>query len=405
METIEQIGSFAGLAAVVGLAVLSALYFSQARDVRRLREWAGRAPERVDVPQVTQPRVVARPVPKPPAARPAGAAPPGTGTAAAASAAGAAPAVASGPAAATPAAALAQDTVVHPPPEAPGGGEPADSEPDDELGDGPEPDEELGPDDGAAEEAGPGDAPLEEDSGEYEPVEEDSGEFEAGDPVTGEDDLLPPDTGERPAFPPTPPPRPTIPIGGAGARPPGSILPPYEESRPGGRAARAAGGGGRGIMSSPGRAVAVVGGSILAIAVIAFGVLQLTGGDEETPDRAAQQQPAEESTAKAPRRDRPAGVDPKSVTVAVLNGTTVSGLAAQIGDTVERQGFQLGTVTNFIDQQRAESVVKYAPGAEREAAAVGRRLGIAQREPIDAESQGIAGDATVVVVVGADKTQ
>ncbi|MEA2481098.1 MAG: hypothetical protein QOJ07_3020 [Thermoleophilaceae bacterium] len=46
MRLIQEIGSYAGFAAVVGLAVLSALYFSQARDVRRLREWAGRAPER-----------------------------------------------------------------------------------------------------------------------------------------------------------------------------------------------------------------------------------------------------------------------------------------------------------------------------------------------------------------------
>src|SRR5437764_1246788 len=43
---VEQIGSLAGFAAVAGLAVLSALYFSQARDLKRLREWAGRAPER-----------------------------------------------------------------------------------------------------------------------------------------------------------------------------------------------------------------------------------------------------------------------------------------------------------------------------------------------------------------------
>ncbi|HEX5910547.1 MAG TPA: hypothetical protein VFY44_08635, partial [Thermoleophilaceae bacterium] len=64
-----------------------------------------------------------------------------------------------------------------------------------------------------------------------------------------------------------------------------------------------------------------------------------------------------------------------------------------------------GTVTNFNDQQRAESVVLYAPGAEREAAEVGRRLKISQREPIDAESQGVAGDATVAVVTGQDKTQ
>lgn len=41
-----NIGAIAGFAAIVGLAVLAMLYFSQARDVRRLREWAGREPER-----------------------------------------------------------------------------------------------------------------------------------------------------------------------------------------------------------------------------------------------------------------------------------------------------------------------------------------------------------------------
>jgi hypothetical protein len=46
LEIVQEIGAAAGLGAVVGLAVLSALYFSQARDVKRLREWAGRAPER-----------------------------------------------------------------------------------------------------------------------------------------------------------------------------------------------------------------------------------------------------------------------------------------------------------------------------------------------------------------------
>ena len=46
MELIEQIGAFAGLAAFLGLGVLAMLAFSQARDIRRLREWAGSAPER-----------------------------------------------------------------------------------------------------------------------------------------------------------------------------------------------------------------------------------------------------------------------------------------------------------------------------------------------------------------------
>jgi hypothetical protein len=46
LELIKEIGAIAGIGAFFGLAVLSLLYFSQARDVRRLREWAGRAPER-----------------------------------------------------------------------------------------------------------------------------------------------------------------------------------------------------------------------------------------------------------------------------------------------------------------------------------------------------------------------
>src|SRR4051794_25129549 len=43
---IEQYGAYAGFASVLGLAVLSLLYFAQAREVKRLREWAGRSPER-----------------------------------------------------------------------------------------------------------------------------------------------------------------------------------------------------------------------------------------------------------------------------------------------------------------------------------------------------------------------
>jgi LytR cell envelope-related transcriptional attenuator len=46
VELIKEIGAFAGLAAFFGLAVLAMLAFSQGRDIRRLRDWAGSAPER-----------------------------------------------------------------------------------------------------------------------------------------------------------------------------------------------------------------------------------------------------------------------------------------------------------------------------------------------------------------------
>src|SRR5918997_6753237 len=45
-DQVEKYGSYVGIAAFFGLAVLSLLYFAQAREVKRLREWAGRAPER-----------------------------------------------------------------------------------------------------------------------------------------------------------------------------------------------------------------------------------------------------------------------------------------------------------------------------------------------------------------------
>ncbi len=46
MELIKEIGSFAGLVAFIGLALVALLSFTHGRDIRRLREWAGSAPER-----------------------------------------------------------------------------------------------------------------------------------------------------------------------------------------------------------------------------------------------------------------------------------------------------------------------------------------------------------------------
>src|SRR3954452_17853339 len=79
-DRIEQYGSYAGHAAGFGLAVLSLLYFSQAREVKRLREWAGRAPERdadlqqrviADAQRRAQIQAPPGPAQRPPAAPPA----------------------------------------------------------------------------------------------------------------------------------------------------------------------------------------------------------------------------------------------------------------------------------------------------------------------------------------------
>src|SRR4051812_50054148 len=56
-DQVEKYGAYVGVASFLGLAVLSLLYFAQAREVRRLRDWAGRAPERA---QELEARVVAQ---------------------------------------------------------------------------------------------------------------------------------------------------------------------------------------------------------------------------------------------------------------------------------------------------------------------------------------------------------
>jgi hypothetical protein len=136
----------------------------------------------------------------------------------------------------------------------------------------------------------------------------------------------------------------------------------------------------------------------------AYGVIQLTQDDDGTP--ASQSSPGDDSAGNASGEQQPkqgGAIKPANVTVAVLNGTTVPGLAATLSDEVGAAGFKVGTITNFSDQQLAESVVQYARGHEAEARAVSRRLGIDQREPINPSSQALAGDATVIVIAGADK--
>jgi hypothetical protein len=46
LDVLKDIGAFAGLAAFFGVAILALLSFTQGRDIRRLRDWAGSAPER-----------------------------------------------------------------------------------------------------------------------------------------------------------------------------------------------------------------------------------------------------------------------------------------------------------------------------------------------------------------------
>ena len=96
------------------------------------------------------------------------------------------------------------------------------------------------------------------------------------------------------------------------------------------------------------------------------------------------------------------------VNVAVLNGTTIPGLAREVGTKLQTAGFKLGTVTNATDQARSATVVAYQPGHVNEAQAVARLIHVGSDavKPIDQSTAVVAGqDAFVVVTVGADQSQ
>jgi hypothetical protein len=139
-------------------------------------------------------------------------------------------------------------------------------------------------------------------------------------------------------------------------------------------------------------AIAVV-GLFVIVGAAAKGVTQLIGGDNSGNAQANNGSPTRHGAA----------VNPGNVSVAVLNATTVPGLAAALSDQIAAAGFKKGTINDYSDKQLAESVVQYAPGRQADAKAVGRRFGITQLEPVTANARALAGDATVIVIAGADE--
>jgi hypothetical protein len=151
--------------------------------------------------------------------------------------------------------------------------------------------------------------------------------------------------------------------------------------------------------------VLAVAGVLVLGAAAAIGVPKLVNGSNDNGSSSSANTASKSKTSTSKKPVTPTA--PDKITVAVLNGTSIPGLAAQVGDRVDAEGFTLGTVSNASQTQgqRANSVAMYASGHRRDAQQVARKLNIREVSRIDSGSQQIAGDASVVVIVGTDKTQ
>ena len=431
-DVVERIGSYAGYASIVGLGVLALLYFSQAREVRRLREWAGRAPERdaevgARVTADAQRRVVAQPLaPSSTAAQqaaqqraaataavyasvgaqPPGAPPPPGQLARPATAPGA-------PAAGAPAAGAPAPGAVPAPPAAPGAPAPA-------------PPPTGAPPTGAP---APGTVPAATPA----PAASTGTQTPAVSPA--------PAPGARPVVtatptatptPPVPPPAATAAARVAaqsrpvGAPPHGSASQDTTESaaaRPGPLPYMPATGPveeedeGRFGMSG-GRVAAIVGGAVTVIVVAVLVVVLTRGGETPPPPNDFGNAPSAQEPADTPgAADEPASsgsgassssaltsAERRATNVAVLNGTTQTGLARSVGDEIQKEGFKIGGVATNADQSVPTTIIAFTPGNERAAREVAKIIGVDSGSVQAADANTIvAAEADVVVTVGADK--
>jgi hypothetical protein len=420
---IEHYGAYAGIAAVFGLGILSLLYFAQAREVKRLREWAGRAPERAAelearVTADAQRRVApAAPVaPRPtapatPAAQQAGP-PPTPGIAApatvAAAAAGATATTVAKPGAPAPQNGTGSNAAVPPP-----GTEvkPADAK-DGEAKDGEakKPDEAAAPAAGEPKPFGPEPKPAE--TGDKPPVPAATAAAAAGAAAAGAAGAAPAASpgataGPAPAAS-TPPPAAPPPARPAPLRAPmpSASLPPRT---PAGARPRTDGGDGR----SRGRLAAIVGAAVGVIAVLVVaGILIFGGGgDKPAPKPNTVAQPTTDTAASGASTPAkaPVKLNRKTVPLAVLNGTTVTGLARGAADKLTAKGYnEPNVVTNdTTNQQRPTTQVYYEAKAHAAALDVAKILGVptSQVKPMDANARALADRAQVAVFVGGDKAQ
>ena len=152
-------------------------------------------------------------------------------------------------------------------------------------------------------------------------------------------------------------------------------------------------------LQIPWRGGAVVVAAVATVAVVVAVVIALASPDKQRGATPPAQEPPAQTTPVHP---------PKRTTVAVLNGTTITGLARSVADRLLGSGFREGVVTNDTsNQSRAVTTIYYEPGYREEAqtAAGCLQVRLDRIHPMDANARVAADRADIVVFIGADKAR
>jgi hypothetical protein len=148
--------------------------------------------------------------------------------------------------------------------------------------------------------------------------------------------------------------------------------------------------------------------AVIAIVIVVVVVVVTSGG---SPSKGSNASASTGNTAarRHVARRTPA-VNPSTVTVSVLNGTAIAGLAHTVAQGLGTAGYKLGVTTNATDQTHTTTIVAYLPGFKQDAAAVAKSLKVSPNtvQPVDQPTQQIACQnpgpcsVNVIVTVGSD---
>ena len=166
---------------------------------------------------------------------------------------------------------------------------------------------------------------------------------------------------------------------------------------------------------SPGKTVALIAGGVLVVAATAVVAVTSLGGSKgankaasntvtTTAQRAATHAAKHAHKATPKPAPKAPAVSPAETTVAVLNATEAEGLARRMASTLQQAGYsQAAAQYGKPPGSDQVTVVEYASGHQAEAEAVAHSISVAHVLPIEAAVTALAGQANVVVIVGADK--
>jgi hypothetical protein len=155
---------------------------------------------------------------------------------------------------------------------------------------------------------------------------------------------------------------------------------------------------------------------LAAAVIVVIVVLASSGGSKHapgatTPAAAAKSGAATPTTTHAKPHHRTAAssrtlapANAAEISLAVLNATETTGLAHRVSSELQQSGYsQASALSGRPPGTGQQTVVQYTNGHRSEAEAVAHSLSVGQVQPIESAVSSLAGSATVVVIVGADK--